>query len=138
MLKHWRVNLGGCSHYVVNGDQEDWLQGPLEVSYANAAEVKATKLAFPPSTFATLGGELHALSSRCSDDADCPAFVAHRNGKAFAALPLFPGHFIVMDSHVPRVGVMTVESLVKWVSEGTEEQLGYVLYYWSTKATDIA
>ena len=45
--------------------------------------------------------------------------------------------FLVMDSHIRQVGVMTAENLVAYVQEHPMEDSGYGLVMWSTSVAAV-
>lgn len=140
VLEHWKVDLGGCRHHVVNEGLEDVLQGFMEDVYPNAKLVLQTKLGFPKSDFGELRAglaELLRTSGLSSTRPNPRCFVGHRNSKAFAAIPLTETSFLVLDSHVPMAGVMAVDGLSEWMREVKEEDMGRVVFYWSLEAHSV-
>eukprot|EP00746_Dinoflagellata_sp_MGD_P020684 gnl/MRDRNA2_/MRDRNA2_148246_c0_seq1.p1 gnl/MRDRNA2_/MRDRNA2_148246_c0~~gnl/MRDRNA2_/MRDRNA2_148246_c0_seq1.p1 ORF type:complete len:193 (+),score=36.57 gnl/MRDRNA2_/MRDRNA2_148246_c0_seq1:155-733(+) len=97
VLEHWKVSLGECLHLEIHPDEEDFLQEGLEQVFVNAAEVKQIKLGLPLGTFTTLREDLRILSM---NPAAGHCFLGHRASKAFAALPVGNGNFLVVDSQV--------------------------------------
>ena len=143
ILRHFNVTLGRCSHIVVRPDLDDSRQLWLENVTTNAAEVKQTKLSFPRTTMEEVKASLlRQLSTHC--------FLGHRLGQAFAAIPLGSAAtvteltpeigrtFLVVDSHVPFAGTMSVAGLLKWLQGRKKEDLGYSLTLWSTSATVVS
>ena len=131
ILSHFNLTLGDTiRHVTIHPEMEDLCEAHRLASFTNAAEIKQTKLDFLEGTWEGLLVELHtaAAASTC--------VVAHRRGKAFAALPVMSrleggkedgknddptslpprALFLVMDSHIRQVGVMTAENLVAYIT----------------------
>ena len=140
LLSHYKMSHSDWKHHVMNSDLPDTIHENYLNFTSNAEEVKQTKLSFPKQTFEELEMSLQTMNR--TDH----AFLGHRNGQAFVALPLTPDTdhttdhsnsnnellFLLLDDHFPIARTVDIPDLLEYIKKVPHNT--HQLFFWTTTA----